>query len=158
MCTGAFPIVGPSGEACLEKQKTKRRPPARPTHILGAEAGEALFLREPGLLVSPALPQTLPGRAEPCFPLPFPPRWASLPQGHRIPTLPPACLLAGKAQPWRTTLTQAASTTPTPLSLNLTDKSLACNFSLSGDPLEQLLGQGPVLGMARALDGDQESD
>lgn len=38
VCTGAFLIAGPSGEACSEKQKTKRHPPSRLTHISGAEA------------------------------------------------------------------------------------------------------------------------
>lgn len=38
VCSGAFPRAGPSGEACSEKQKIKRCPPSRLTHISGAEA------------------------------------------------------------------------------------------------------------------------
>lgn len=44
VCTGAFPITGPSGEACSEKQKTKRHRLSRLTHISEAAAQGTLAL------------------------------------------------------------------------------------------------------------------
>lgn len=70
--SAAFPIAGPSGEACRAKQEAKRHPLARLTHIWGAEACGAPTVRGIGMYVRPGDPRALPDGAQACCSLPFP--------------------------------------------------------------------------------------